>query len=230
MMIAELPAPPAIEHWALERPLPLVGALVLGGIIGCMLGVRRGQARTGVWVLAASIALAGGVLLLASMVTTQREQMGDETRRLIERAAASDDLAVEEILAGNVVLVSDGAMASFGKDDLLRIVRGFHEFRISDWDQKLRGASLDGPGTGRTEVLVRARSEYAGGMLVPSVWQLTWRRSGEGWRVSRIECLSISGARPPSSWVENALRMSGAMPRGRERGSGIGASRPQRTP
>ncbi len=230
VLLAELPAPPALEHWALEQPLPLAGALLLGGIVGFVLGMRRDQARAGAGILAAGIALAASVFGLAWMVTTPREEIAAETRRLIERTAASDDLSVGQLLSDNVVLVSSGAMASFGKDDLLMIVRGFHEFRISEWDQKLRGASIDGPGTGRTEVLVRARTEYAGGMFVPSVWQMGWRRSGEGWRVSRIECLSISGARPPGSWMENALRMSSPGPRGRGSGMGVGETRPQRMP
>jgi hypothetical protein len=197
--VAALPAPPLWEFALLEKPIYLAAALLLAAVVAGTLLNQRGRARQGVLIGAGLVALAAGVLILGGLVKTEREQMADATRSLVETTARIDARALERALAPDATLFSDlrlpgvpSAQAGLDKPGIIKAVQaalGAHplkEYRVLE----VQAQSL-ASGMGRTQARVRVSFEE---MPAPHIswWRVDWRRSADGvWRATAITPLDV---------------------------------------
>ena len=86
--------PPLLQSLLLEGPWPLVLTLVGTAAVLRLLAARRRQRRLDVAALIALL-LALGVYLLASIVTTNREQLLERTEQLVMATAPLDSPTIE---------------------------------------------------------------------------------------------------------------------------------------
>lgn len=207
----ELPSPPALERWFLEQPIPAVVAIALLGAVALFVLRERGQTRRGLTALAAALAVSAGLFVLATLVTTRREEVAQLTGVMIGHIERSDADAVGKMLADPLMIASAGEQVDeFTRDSFLAVVRGFKGFGVSDVTIRPRGAVLDGPSVARTRATIRAA---IAGDARPfySTWEFTWRQSGNSpWRLARLECLTIYGKPPSLSWVRYARSVVGS--------------------
>lgn len=203
--VGRLPEPPALAHYLLENPIPVVVVLLLIGV-GLAWMVVTGRANEQRWPRIALIAVvpaALAVYLTGWMVTTERETLARRTRDLVDLAAAADSGGLREVLAPEVSLRLLGGDSAYARDQILDLVaRYMSPPNGIDWHKTDDvQAVMDGETTGRTQAHVRVRSPNNTLYDVPvgSWWRLTWRRSGDSWKVSAIECLQIDGVPSGSS-------------------------------
>lgn len=214
-LAADLPASSGLQRWVLEQPEPPALALLTAGVIGFVALSRRDQRRRGALILGLGVALAAGLWLTGFLIQTDRERLTSATARLVRSVRARDRAAVDALLAPEVVVASAGQIVTgdLGRAELLDAVEGFEVFQIDEWYQKPDGAALDGPNSARTRAVIRVRSSYFDTTLIPMTWEFTWRRppttgADPGWRVARIELLTMWGREPPFRWPLMALRAS----------------------
>jgi hypothetical protein len=204
--IPPLPAPPLWERALLEQPGYLALFLLLAGIVVFILLNQRGKPRQGAAAATGLVLASIGVMLLGMMVQTEREQMADATRTLVDVTARNDTAALGEMLAPDARLfagmpipeVAAVPSAGLDRDGILRAVNTaltrepLKEARVT----RVQAERLS-PGAGRTQATVRVVVErYA----VPntSVWRLNWRRSSDGrWRITQIEPVYVTRFGPP---------------------------------
>lgn len=140
------------------------------------------------------VALAGGVYLLSTLVTTEREVLLQRTEALIAATARVDDAALRDTLTEDALLRTSGAIERVLRsiDGRAGIIDGARQnlqgrYRITEWEILDRQATIDGPNVGRTLIRVGAdadgisRTHY-------SWWRLHWERGPDGrWRCFEIE-------------------------------------------
>lgn len=206
-LASDLPKPPSLEHWFLEQPWPAAMVLGLLGAVAFYSLNQQGRFRTGVAAAFGFVAAGITVVAVATVVTTNRERLSGLTERFIGRVVAADAPSVESLLSEALVISTSGAIIEgFDREDLLLIVKGARSFEIKEWDLRIRGATTDGPHGGRTLFTIRVRSSFTGEALMPSSWELGWRRHADGsWRIVRLECLTIWGQSPPPDWPRKAM-------------------------
>lgn len=187
--IQPLPSPPLIERFLFEQPLMPVMVLAVIAIVAAVAFARLGRRRRGLLVAGVLAAIAGGVYVTASLVTTQRERLLEQTEALIGAAATLDIATLQGLLSEDARLATSGDIARVlpsidGRADIIdqaeRSLRG--QARISDWQIRDRQATIDGPNVGRTLVRVGvdgdafSRTHY-------SWWRLDWEMGPDGqWR------------------------------------------------
>jgi len=215
---ADLPAPPAWERWILEQPIPAAVALTAVGVVLFFILGQRGQVRQGVMAAVGGVVLGLGVLAIGMFVTTTREHLRAQTEEWLTHVFAADAENAAPTLSEQLTAASAGRiLEGFNKPMMVSIISGFDGFRVKEWDKKFRGAVIDGDGIGRTQVTLRVVGGFTNSGMMPSTWEFTWRRSGDGtWHITRLECLSLWGQTPPSNWHEQARRFT------RQRGSSGG--------
>jgi hypothetical protein len=191
---APLPDGPFWERWLLEEPLWTAVALAVGGVVVFMILNRAGQARQGLIAAGAGLVLAAGVFVLASLVTTDREQLRNATGALVTAVAKADAAAAGELLAPEVRLRPPAVVgrASMGRDQILAFVgnemRG--TYRIENYRVLQTQAALGGPTAGVTQTYVRVSPEQTRAPTF-SWWRLAWRKGSDGrWLVTDIEPIS----------------------------------------
>lgn len=204
-LASEIPSPPALERWFLEQPLPAVIALVLLGAVALFVHHQRARTSRGLLFLAVSIIAAAGVFTLATVVTTRREEVSARTTSLLSSIERADAKTVGEMLDDPLVIASAGAeIDGFNRDTFLAVVAGFKTFRVQEMSFRPRGAAIQGPTVARAQTTIRAA---VAGDAQPfySTWEFTWRLSGEKvWKLTRLECLTIYGKPPSTSWASFA--------------------------
>lgn len=218
LLAADLPAPPAFEHWVLERPLPLALTVALVGVAAMVRLAQRGQIARGGVVLGVAVALGGALLVIGAAVRTDREAIQEATRTLIRAVAQSDVETVGAMLDDRLVVASAGAVVldEDAKREALRAVAGFEWFEIDHWSQRPEGAVMDGADVGRTRAVVRASSSNFQTGTIPMTWEFTWgRAAGNEWRVTRIELLTTWGQPPHHNWIGFARLAAGWAESGR---------------
>lgn len=198
--IEALPPAPLLERFLFEQPLLPMAVLALLALIAVIAFASRNQRRRGVLVAVVLVALAGGVYLLATLVTTEREELLERTEALIGATANVDRAAMGGLLTEDASLRTTGALervlASIdGRDSIISRASQSLEgrYRVNTWEILDRQATTDGPNVGRTLVRVGvdvdgfSRTHY-------SWWRLHWERGPDGqWRCFELEPLWILG-------------------------------------
>jgi hypothetical protein len=195
--VRALPEPGLLRSLVLENPWPLGGGLALAALIGFFVFNQRGQARRGIVVAAGCVLAAIAVVVVASVITTDREAVLLQTERLVNATGAADagslapmltdDVRIEARLAGLSVPTPRGRAAVLAMiEDQLGRVQRLREYSIME-----NQASIDGPGVGRSQVRVRVTPQAS--EFWTFVWvKVDWRRGEDGvWRASTIEPLAI---------------------------------------
>ncbi|MEX1016060.1 MAG: hypothetical protein WDZ31_04870 [Phycisphaeraceae bacterium] len=195
-----LQPPPLWEHLLLERPWPLVVALLVGAILLRYVARQRNQPVVGHVALGLAL-VAGGVFALAWSVTTDRQQIERHTRDLVQATVTPADFdVIDRLLSPDVVLVGPDGDVWLEAGPLRRQLETVVD-RYGIDDQIIRdfGVETTGDHTGRSAIDLRT---YSPGMVAPSVWTLHWRRTGDDtpWRVVRIQWNEFMGNDPPRRW------------------------------
>jgi len=195
-LVPALEEPGITDHFLLESPwLPALGiaalAVVLFPVFVKLAGVARGITLTLVLLL-----LAGGIIALAQVIDTPREQVMDRTRQLVQQAAAGDDLSVGKFLSEKVKLRTPDQPFSLGRKSILKLVQRNKGGRM------VRSCTIREIRAGRsnrakmiTQVLVVV-TPSAGELFTPTWWQLQWTRNDDDWQVEKITWLTIGPNRP----------------------------------
>lgn len=196
-----LPPAPLLERFLFEQPLLPVVVLGLLAVIAVIAFASRNQRQRGVLVAGVLALLAGGVYLVSTLVTTEREELLERTEVLIGAAASVDSVVLRDILTENASLRTTGAiervLASIeGRTEIINRASQSLEgrYQVTEWEIVDRQATIDGPSVGRTLVRVGvdvdgfSRTHY-------SWWRLHWERGPDGqWRCFEIEPRWILGA------------------------------------
>ena len=183
------PPPPFFTHAFFENPwLLCIGLLTLAAAMA-LIGYR--QARRGPMIAgAAALVLAGIVLLVALMVTTDRERMVQRTRSLVKAAIVPVDLGeFREILSRDVELFGRGYEQIIDTLD-----RSTHRWRVRQaYITRLKVHQSD-ENRGQTYLSVVTRLDTSiGGGSAQTRWLLHWRKEADGaWRITRIEWVSLN--------------------------------------
>ncbi len=210
-----LPAPPALEHWLFERPwtggLGLLAAAAMGFLVLRSRGKQRPAALVG-----GALALAGvGVAASGMLVTTDRERIAALSAELVDAVARGDADTADRLLSDRLILDIGQAPArepesasnegpSADKRWALAGVALFRgQLNLTDRSVTLARAVMDAEGVGRTQVRVTV-SEPKFGFGI-TWWEFTWRRDAAGWRVRRLDLLTLNG-RKPGGEVASELR------------------------
>jgi len=192
--IDPLPPTPVFERFLFEQPLLPVIALVLLAIVALVAFSGRGQRRRGLVVAGVLLVAAGAIYATASIVTTTREVLLQQTERLIAATATADTQTLSTLLSGDASLETSGAIARVlpsveSVPELLDGVDRYmgRQYTLSGWEILDRQATVDGPNVGRTLVRVGvdgdafSRTHY-------SWWRLHWTVGPDGvWRCFEIE-------------------------------------------
>lgn len=192
-----LPAPPALEHWLLERPLVVGPGAFAVGFAAFLVLNRRNQAKQGL-LLGGGLMLAGVALLaLGMLVETTRERLIRHSRELVDAVVAGDAAAVDSLLSPDLVL-SAGAVPIRSKPLAMRAVEAFQrEVRVTEHGVSAAQAMVTSQGaSAATQFRVRAVSNFGPGVA----WaRLSWRKEPDSsWRIHLIEILRINGREPGS--------------------------------
>lgn len=197
-MAVTIADPPIFEHLLLENPWPLVAALGAVGVVLLILANRRRQSRLFHAAIVA-LMLAVGAFLLASYVTTQREELAGRTRRLVELTAPLQVPALEAMFAPNAVLSDGNGNVCLRAEGIFRdLEAALGRYPIADQSIRQVDAEVLRPGFGATEfdLSTSLRSEY-GQSAIRTVWRVDWRRGGDGqWQITDIRWLKFQGKAP----------------------------------
>lgn len=187
---APLPAGPLWERWLLESPWPTAGLLALAGLVAFALLNRQGRAGAAVASAVAALALGAGVVVLANVVTTEREALRARSFSIVAAVAGRDQAMVGAMLAPNARLTK-WPLALTGREAIVERVGSVPA--IQEWALLEAQASLDGPAVGRTQIKLRITPDQT---RVPNLswWRLDWQRDAKGqWVVIQIEPLAVHG-------------------------------------
>jgi hypothetical protein len=184
----------------LESPWAVIAGLTAAGVIALVVMQRRDRLKDGLRVLAVSVALAIGVLVLAASVTTEREVLAARTREAAIAAAGARVTDLRDLLTERAsVKAFAGLPMPHGKEELLRTVQSTLGGTIVIKDLKIGPvrAIVDGPNVARTQVRVWATpaGEQAMYNAPTGAWfRLGWTREGDGpWRITTINVMQIDG-------------------------------------
>jgi hypothetical protein len=194
--IPNLPDPPALVHYTVENPWPVVGLCAVVAVLLVWL-MMTGRLQGKRWSRPAAlgalvVALAVGVG--ARLVRTDREALIEQTGKLIDVATAADMTGLRGVLAPEVTLRFMEGEIRYSRDQILDLVEKYPGKTPIDWHKIDRSqAVMDGRDLGRTQVHLRARSKEGTLYDVPvgSWWRIDWRRDGDQWKVAGIQCLQI---------------------------------------
>lgn len=187
-------------QYLFDNPWPLAGLLIVAAIGLVWWFNREAKASQGVRWAGLCIALATAVMLTANLVTTQREIVIRQTRQLITVTAKADLAALEPLLGREIALSLPGNSAQFSRGQILDLVRKYPggQYPVESVSINSIQAVLDGGSIANTQVHVRTRAPEATMYDFPvgSWWKIGWRRDGDRWVVSSLQCLQIDGVSP----------------------------------
>lgn len=212
--VAMLPAPPLWEVWLFERPLTPAIILVLLAVGALWYFNQRSQARRGVQVAGSCVLLAILMMGVSMLVTTSRETLAAQTRKLIGSVARAEMGTLNDLLAPDAAVWLNGQAWLLGRERILEGVEkttgsaykvapdGAHV--LEEHQQILRGAG----DSARTQVWVRLQGVNTS-FFGRSWWRISWRREAATpddasgaehvWRVTTIDLLQIDGVGDPGS-------------------------------
>ncbi len=191
------------ERLLFEAPGPLVVTLVLVALVLFVLAHRRNSVRL---LVGAGLVLmvAGGLWLLAWLVTTPAERLAGQVRRLVALTAPYDRAGVQALLAEDVELTGPrGQVWLKGRALRVALDRAAQMYPIRQ--QSLAGVGVTMLSDHAAEsslkvVSVPAKSDYFD--TVRTSWTLVWQRAPEGaWKVQRIQWERFQGQAPNESLI-----------------------------
>lgn len=203
---APLPKGPLLERLLFDQPWGTVALLAVLGLVAFLALRQQGKARQGTAVAAVAGALALGVAIASTLVTTARERVRELTRELVHATASVDSPTLVRMLAPDARVSDPRHVLPFpfpsvvGRDALLEHIaqrlgaRG--EWKLKDWSIARVEATLDGPQIARTHARIRVTPEVSAAlgfsMSTTSWWRIDWRRStpnASDWQAFAIEPL-----------------------------------------
>lgn len=188
----------------LESPAPVVVTLVLAAVVLTFCGINTRRMRL-VGVSLGLVAVAFGVIVLSTMVTTQREEVSAATRQLLGATTYPVSIAgIRDKLAPDAKLFGPHGDVWIESKDLLPDL----EKALKRWpikvhyvrDSFIRVNDEDGQGVASVELQISTRTFDTADMDVGHAtrWGLVWKRNEQGrWLVHEIRWLQWLG-QPPS--------------------------------
>ena len=195
------PSGPALDWWLFEQPIPTVLVLIASGIIGAYVLRQQGRGRDMKWALIGSVVLSAGVVLLASMVTTDRELLRRGTSGFVEAIISGDRAGARGLLDQDALLAAAGVEFESGGDEIAAYA-DLAEQNVDTYNLRTVSTSIDGKNTGRTRFDITLGSD---GIPTTMGVELGWRRLGGAWLIVRAECVQINN-RPATREVARYLR------------------------
>ncbi|MEM0983451.1 MAG: hypothetical protein AAGI17_05835 [Planctomycetota bacterium] len=192
--VTPLPDPPLVQRLLFESPtVPAITLAALGAIL--LIGLNaRGKAMQGLLCLVVAIALAAINIAVASLVTTEREAVTAQTRRVIDATATVDSERLAELLESRVmVTLPVGVPASIprGREEVIESVERLlgGTYRIESHSIREIQAVIDGTNIARTQVGLIVTAGGSSGIV--SWWLIDWRKDGDTWLAADIELISL---------------------------------------
>lgn len=189
-----LPEAPLLDILLFEQPWILSLPLGVVAIVALFLMNARARLGRGLIIAGSLALLAAAVWVCAALVTTPREHIRRSTRILVDAVASADMPATDAILAPDVRIRYRGFEAPSRPALLLAIERAMGprgQYHLSSWRIAEIQATIDGPGLGRSQVLVRAT--HAQTAVPASAWVvLKWEREADGrWLCFAVEPIDV---------------------------------------
>ncbi len=203
--LRELPPTPMMQRLVLESPWAIAGLLLVLGAASFLLLNARRRARHGLLAGGVCVALASCVVLVATLVTTKREELVRDTESLFDALARADAGRVERLLGPAATAGAPGALRKdLTRDELLDLVRDARDARgeyrvagdrIGVQDYRIREvrAALASHTIGRSQINVVITP--TSGTITPTWWELDWDRIDGRWRLRRIDLVWVAGVR-----------------------------------
>lgn len=191
--LPEVPKPAVWSVWLLEQPMwPAVALAVVGLVVAWVLLGRGKAAHAGIAALA-GLVLGGGVFVLGSAITTDRERLVEATAELVDVVARSDGPATRALLDDSARLYYMRAPAGLDADQIEQLVANPPYGLVTSHTIKETRGGVDDRGVGR--ILVRVLVEVEGwNAPVPAWLRVDWRiEDGTPPRVLVIEPIWVSG-------------------------------------
>lgn len=192
--IEPLPSAPLVERFLFEQPLLPVIVLALLAVVAVVAFLGRGQRKRGFLVAGVLAAVAGGLFVTATLVTTTRETLLERTRALIGATAGADTAGLRGLLTDDASLNTSGDIRRVlppieSVPELLDQVDRYlgREYTLTGWEILDQQATVDGPNVARTLVRVGVDAD-AFSRTHYSWWRLHWTLDAGGqWRCFEIE-------------------------------------------
>ncbi|MCC6676021.1 MAG: hypothetical protein IT436_02650 [Phycisphaerales bacterium] len=183
--VSPLPSPPVFTRYLFENPWPGVIVLVLAAVVMFIVLNQRGRLTQGAAIAATLVAAAAGLWFTARSVVTPREQLRRQTYTLIGAVLRGDEPRMRQILEPEAIAYFPEAES--GVRILDWVGPNLSEaYRIREWAVLDEQASMDGPGTARTQFHVRVTAEDSGLPYLGWV-RFNWRQDADGWKVKSVE-------------------------------------------
>jgi len=199
-----LPGPPISQWLVLEQPWYLTGALVVLGVAILEWLRRQESLKAGIIIGGAVVLLGAGVMLLGSLVETDRERVKRLTRDLIGAIATPNAYRTDLLLGEEGGVVAERGRWEFTRDEVLGEIRSAQQaggryavagvgFKVSSYRLREIRAQVLSAGFAKTQVNVVGELE-SGRIMPASWWEIDWvREPGDRWRARLIETIWIQG-------------------------------------
>ncbi|MFG0300188.1 MAG: hypothetical protein ACF8K1_11370 [Phycisphaerales bacterium JB047] len=192
-----LPEPGPFEHWVLEQPI-LPAAVLLLVALTTLFALRHSKHFKRIGIPAALLAiLCGiGIYLLGSLTITDREQLRQSSRNLVQSVAESDRTTLRAMLDDDAQLSSVFASAQ-GADRIVTLATTRNTGVVRSADVGEVNAGIFGPQVATTQIRVRTQGD-----MFPTLswWRVDWTRPSEtsdDWVVTHIEPIWVQGYANP---------------------------------
>lgn len=188
---------PTLTNLFLEEPLMLSLALLGVAIVLGFVARQRNRPRL---LVGAGIALvlAGGVWVLATAVTTDRDRVMQHTRDLVFATAPLDTDVLDTLIDPNATLRGpDGSIWLEHDPFRLALALAVRQWGVETQAVRKMQAGVDDRGNAATRFEARTTFSQGTGLPVRTVWQLQWRQDPAGnWRVIDIQWLEFQDREP----------------------------------
>ncbi|MCG8508230.1 MAG: hypothetical protein MI741_03285 [Rhodospirillales bacterium] len=184
-----------------EDPLPLVVGFVAMAIVFRLIASRQGKAKFNHAALV-SLVSAAAVFVLAHFVTTQREQLIDNTRRLVDATVDPANVPVMQMLiAPDARLTGEnGREIAEASRFVAELPRVFERFTVES--QKITKLDAETPSNTLGGSVFSVTTYFAGDFGGPhrTKWQMRWQKGTDGiWRVVEVRWMSYNNQSPPTN-------------------------------
>lgn len=193
----DVPPPSILQELFLEKPLPVVIALVAVAVVLRVMASRRRDARLNRVALGA-VLLAAVAFLVADFVVTSREAILARSEALVHATAPRDTALLGDALAAGVMLTGPGGQPWLDESELrAQLDRTLERFPIEKHNIRTLAAGARGDrGQSVLDLTTLVKTEFFAGP-VRSRWGLSWRRDADGvWRVIEIRFLEFEEREP----------------------------------
>ncbi|MCU0688305.1 MAG: hypothetical protein MUE97_00970 [Phycisphaerales bacterium] len=195
-----LPSPPWLEHALYESPWVLAIGIAVAGVVAWWFLHQARRRKAGAAAGLIGLAAGGGVIALATSVTTDREAMVARSISLIDAVRTADSATLNTLLSDSVALDLLGTRSGRRKAEIVRAVsEGGGVAARYGADQATivpLGAVMDNPSTARVQMRVNVPHPRGGaeqlGSNIRTTWLVIWRKTAQNtWQVSTIEAQEI---------------------------------------